>query len=70
MLPLEQREEISASQALEEEMFLGLRQLEGVDIDEIERRYRDAAGAARRAAGGAGLAGTRRRAVAAFAGAA
>jgi oxygen-independent coproporphyrinogen-3 oxidase len=39
-LPIEQREEISASQALEEEMFLGLRQLEGVDIEKIEREYR------------------------------
>jgi oxygen-independent coproporphyrinogen-3 oxidase len=39
-LPIEQREAISSSQALEEEMFLGLRQLEGVNIDEIELRYR------------------------------
>jgi putative oxygen-independent coproporphyrinogen III oxidase len=39
-LPIEQRERISSSQALEEEMFLGLRQLEGVNIDEIEMRYR------------------------------
>jgi oxygen-independent coproporphyrinogen-3 oxidase len=38
-LPIEQREEISASQALEEEMFLGLRQLEGVDVERIEREY-------------------------------
>jgi oxygen-independent coproporphyrinogen-3 oxidase len=40
VLPIEQREEIGPSQALEEEMFLGLRQLEGVNIDEIELRYR------------------------------
>jgi oxygen-independent coproporphyrinogen-3 oxidase len=39
-LPLEQREDISSSQALEEEMFLGLRQLEGVNIEELELRYR------------------------------
>lgn len=39
-LPIEQREEIGSAQALEEEMFLGLRQLEGVNIDEIELRYR------------------------------
>jgi oxygen-independent coproporphyrinogen-3 oxidase len=39
VLPLEQREEIGAAQALDEEMFLGLRQLEGVDIEAIERRY-------------------------------
>jgi oxygen-independent coproporphyrinogen III oxidase len=39
-LPMEQREEIGCTQALEEEMFLGLRQLEGVNIDEIEMRYR------------------------------
>ena len=39
-LPVEQREAIGSAQALEEEMFLGLRQLEGVDMDEIEMRYR------------------------------
>lgn len=39
MLPLEQRDEISPAQALEEEMFLGLRQLEGVDLEAIEHRY-------------------------------
>src|SRR6185436_1739473 len=32
VLPVEQREEITESQALEEEMFLGLRQLEGIDL--------------------------------------
>jgi oxygen-independent coproporphyrinogen-3 oxidase len=39
VLPAEQREQISSSQALEEEMFLGLRQLEGVNMEEIERHY-------------------------------
>jgi oxygen-independent coproporphyrinogen-3 oxidase len=38
-LPVEQREEIGPAQALEEEMFLGLRQLVGVDVDRIEREY-------------------------------
>lgn len=38
-LPLEQRDEINPARALEEEMFLGLRQLEGVDLEAIERRY-------------------------------
>jgi oxygen-independent coproporphyrinogen-3 oxidase len=38
-LPIEQREAISTSQALDEEMFLGLRQLDGVNIEEIELRY-------------------------------
>jgi oxygen-independent coproporphyrinogen-3 oxidase len=38
-LLIEQREEIGTAQALEEEMFLGLRQLEGVDIEAIERQY-------------------------------
>jgi len=38
-LPVEQREEITSAQALEEEMFLGLRQIEGVDLESIEKRY-------------------------------
>jgi len=38
-LPVEQREVISAAQALEEELFLGLRQLEGIDLSRIEREY-------------------------------
>jgi putative oxygen-independent coproporphyrinogen III oxidase len=38
-LPVEQREEVSPAQALEEEMFLGLRQLEGVDLERIEKQY-------------------------------
>jgi oxygen-independent coproporphyrinogen-3 oxidase len=39
-LPVEQLEEITPAQALEEEMFLGLRQLQGVDLAIIEQRYR------------------------------
>ena len=31
-LPIEQLEEVTRAQALEEEMFLGLRQLEGIDL--------------------------------------
>ena len=38
-LPTEQREEVTRAQALEEEMFLGLRQLEGIDLARIEREY-------------------------------
>jgi oxygen-independent coproporphyrinogen-3 oxidase len=38
-LPVEQRSEISRAQALEEEMFLGLRQLAGVDLGRIEMEY-------------------------------
>lgn len=44
VLPVEQREQIDAAQALDEEMFLGLRQLEGVNTQEIELRYRVALG--------------------------
>ena len=44
VLPVEQREQIDAAQALDEEMFLGLRQLEGVNTQEIELRYRFALG--------------------------
>jgi coproporphyrinogen III oxidase-like Fe-S oxidoreductase len=32
-------ESISAKQALEEELFLGLRQLEGIDLSRLERQY-------------------------------
>jgi putative oxygen-independent coproporphyrinogen III oxidase len=39
-LPIEQLQEIHEAQALEEEMFLGLRQLAGVDVERIEREYR------------------------------
>jgi oxygen-independent coproporphyrinogen-3 oxidase len=38
-LPIEQREEVTRKQALDEEMFLGLRQLEGIDLGRIERQY-------------------------------
>jgi len=36
---VEQLETVSADQALEEELFLGLRQLEGIDVVRIEREY-------------------------------
>jgi oxygen-independent coproporphyrinogen-3 oxidase len=38
-LPVEQSEEIGPARALDEEMFLGLRQLEGIDLPAIERQY-------------------------------
>lgn len=38
-LPVEQLESVSAAQALDEELFLGLRQLDGIDLGEIERAY-------------------------------
>jgi oxygen-independent coproporphyrinogen III oxidase len=38
-LPVEQHEILTAEQALEEELFLGLRQLDGVDVGKIERDY-------------------------------
>jgi len=38
--PVEQLETVSPEQALEEELFLGLRQLAGIDLDGIERKYR------------------------------
>jgi oxygen-independent coproporphyrinogen-3 oxidase len=38
-LPVDQREAVSAEQALDEELFLGLRQLAGVDLSHIERQY-------------------------------
>jgi putative oxygen-independent coproporphyrinogen III oxidase len=38
-LPVEQLETVSAQQALEEELFLGLRQLDGIDVGRIEREY-------------------------------
>lgn len=38
-LPLEQLENISAVQALDEELFLGLRQLEGIDLARLEAAY-------------------------------
>ncbi|MGH9742728.1 MAG: radical SAM family heme chaperone HemW [Candidatus Acidiferrum sp.] len=38
-LPLDQREAVTPSAALEEELFLGLRQLDGIDVGRIERQY-------------------------------
>jgi oxygen-independent coproporphyrinogen III oxidase len=38
-LPREQVKEVSREQALDEELFLGLRQLEGIDVAQIERKY-------------------------------
>jgi len=38
-LPLEQHEILTAESALEEELFLGLRQLDGIDLARIERDY-------------------------------
>ena len=38
-LPVEQLEEVTPKQALDEELFLGLRQLEGIDLANIESQY-------------------------------
>ena len=38
-LPVEQKEKLTAKSALEEELFLGLRQLDGIDLRRIEREY-------------------------------
>jgi oxygen-independent coproporphyrinogen III oxidase len=38
-LPVEQREALTAESALEEELFLGLRQLDGIDVGRIEKQY-------------------------------
>ncbi len=38
-LPVEQLEKLTPESALEEELFLGLRQLEGIDVARIEREY-------------------------------
>jgi oxygen-independent coproporphyrinogen-3 oxidase len=38
-LPVEQHERLTAEGALEEELFLGLRQLDGIDVVRIEREY-------------------------------
>jgi oxygen-independent coproporphyrinogen-3 oxidase len=38
-LPVEQHEVLTAERALEEELFLGLRQLEGIDLGKIEKQY-------------------------------
>jgi oxygen-independent coproporphyrinogen III oxidase len=38
-LPVEQLEKLTPEAALEEELFLGLRQLDGIDISRIEKAY-------------------------------
>jgi len=38
-MPVEQHERLTAESALEEELFLGLRQLDGIDLARIERDY-------------------------------
>ena len=38
-LPAEQLEAVTPERALEEELFLGLRRLEGIDVRRIEREY-------------------------------
>jgi oxygen-independent coproporphyrinogen-3 oxidase len=38
-LPVEQLEEVTPRQALDEELFLGLRQLEGIDLARIAEKY-------------------------------
>ncbi|MGC1168289.1 MAG: hypothetical protein WA886_05260, partial [Candidatus Acidiferrales bacterium] len=38
--PREHIEPVTQQEALEEELFLGLRQLEGIDLAQIERRYK------------------------------
>jgi len=38
-LAVEQLETVTAEQALDEELFLGLRQLDGIDVGRIEREY-------------------------------
>jgi oxygen-independent coproporphyrinogen-3 oxidase len=38
-LPVEQMEAVTAERAMEEELFLGLRQLDGIDVGRIERDY-------------------------------
>jgi oxygen-independent coproporphyrinogen-3 oxidase len=38
-LPVEQHGKLTTESALEEELFLGLRQLEGIDVARIEREY-------------------------------
>ena len=75
--PREQIEGVTAGQALEEEFFLGLRQLEGIDLARIERDYDGElpgrVGELRNRIAASGIAGFDRtgwHAVAAFAGAA
>jgi putative oxygen-independent coproporphyrinogen III oxidase len=38
-LPVEQHERLTPESALEEELFLGLRQLDGIDVGRIEKEY-------------------------------
>lgn len=38
-LPVEQLEPVTRESALEEELFLGLRQLDGIDLGRIEKEY-------------------------------
>ncbi len=38
-LPIEQREPVSSQSALDEELFLGLRLVDGIDVPAIEKRY-------------------------------
>jgi oxygen-independent coproporphyrinogen-3 oxidase len=38
-VPVEQHEKLTPESALEEELFLGLRQLDGIDLAQIEREY-------------------------------
>jgi len=38
-VPVEQLETVTAQMALEEELFLGLRQLDGIDVGQIEKEY-------------------------------
>ncbi|HXJ04436.1 MAG TPA: radical SAM family heme chaperone HemW [Candidatus Acidoferrum sp.] len=38
-IPVEQLEPVTRASALEEELFLGLRQLDGIDVGRIEREY-------------------------------
>jgi oxygen-independent coproporphyrinogen-3 oxidase len=38
-LRVEQLERVTTERALEEELFLGLRQLDGIDVVRIEREY-------------------------------
>jgi oxygen-independent coproporphyrinogen-3 oxidase len=42
--PVEQLESVTRGQAIEEELFLGLRQLAGIDLGGIERKYETALG--------------------------
>ncbi len=39
VIPLEQLERVTPQQALDEEIFLGLRQLQGIDLDLIQAKY-------------------------------